>query len=442
MRRALFLGLLVACGDDHPTYQDPASIEVASYAAVASNKLDVLFQMDNTALDMQVNFVDSLAPLFPAIASILGPQRSLHIGVVTSDMGTSTSMTPTPAFDLGGCKGKGLDGALVNYSQSTTELYLVDEVDGQGAPHVNYTGDLLSTVGTMLEVGALGCGFEQILAGTQRAFENPVNAGFVRDDANLLVVMISDEDDCSVRDQSIFTASPELGDLQSYRCTHYGVVCDQPIDSVGTKTGCHANEESQLIDPIGPYVERLKSVKSDPARVAVYAMSGPPTPFAIELRTPPGVTGPPEPALAHSCAYQGNFGPEVADPAVRLAEFAAGFGANGAFADDCAVNLTPRMAGIAQLVKNMSGVVCLDTTRLGDSDTLPGVQPLCTVEVDTGPSSTPRAIPACDGASDDCFEITTDETACPDTTDHARLVVHVSTPSPDEYVRASCFAPS
>jgi hypothetical protein len=40
-------------------------------------------------------------------------------------------------------------------------------------------------------------------------------------------VIIADEDDCSVRDPALLGPdSQQLGPLQSFRCTQFGVVCD------------------------------------------------------------------------------------------------------------------------------------------------------------------------------------------------------------------------
>ena len=43
----------------------------------------------------------------------------------------------------------------------------------------------------LASVGASGCGFEQHLEAVHRALaDNPANAGFLRDDANLAVILV------------------------------------------------------------------------------------------------------------------------------------------------------------------------------------------------------------------------------------------------------------
>ena len=102
--------------------------------------------------------------------------------------------------------------------------------------------------------GANGCGFEQQLVGDPRGARSVrvhvANAGFLRDDANLAVVILADEDDCSFADSALLSSdTSQLGPLQSFRCTRYGVTCDDggttsdAMNQVGAKTGCHPNTD-------------------------------------------------------------------------------------------------------------------------------------------------------------------------------------------------------
>jgi hypothetical protein len=57
----------------------------------------------------------------------------------------------------------------------------------------------------LASVGTNGCGIEQHLEATKRALDgNPLNAGFVRDSAFLAVIVIADEDDCSLASSALF----------------------------------------------------------------------------------------------------------------------------------------------------------------------------------------------------------------------------------------------
>ena len=431
--------VLVACGDDASVLENPLSIRVASYAAAPSPGLDVLVQMDDSSgmLDVQEKLAAHLSVLLDGFAALPGGPPELHLGVVTSDLGTTGSLdrtTPGPSLD--GCSGAGKDGALQTGGAQVTGHFVVDEADENGGRRGNYTGQLVDVVSQMIKTGGAGCGFEQHLAATQRAFENPLNDGFARPDANLLLLVVANEDDCSVTDPALFgPASAALGALQSYRCTRFGVTCDESLDTPGVKTNCLPEETSPYVDGVASYVDFFRRLRGDSAHLAVGMLIGPPV-VDVVLRAPVGGTQP-EIALSSSCT---GFGPELADPGVRLAAFGTALAPNSEVQSMCSPDLAPQLASIGRLVKRMYGVVCLDTSVLGDGDSAPGVQPACTVTLDR--ASTQTALPACSASvTTDCFEVIPDAAACPETADHARLAVHLAAPDAETYVRASCLAP-
>ena len=53
-----------------------------------------------------------------------------------------------------------------------------------------------------------------------------VTAAFFRPEANLAIVILADEDDCSLLDPALLGTSAELGPLSAFRCFEHGVVCD------------------------------------------------------------------------------------------------------------------------------------------------------------------------------------------------------------------------
>ena len=69
-------------------------------------------------------------------------------------------------------------------------------VDGQGK--TNFTGSLPQVFSCMVVLGTGGCGYEHQLQSLRGAIANPPvnveNRGFVRDDARLGIVILSDED--------------------------------------------------------------------------------------------------------------------------------------------------------------------------------------------------------------------------------------------------------
>lgn len=430
MHRAALVAVVAivasACRTDPPS---PSTIEVARYTAVPSRQLDILLQIDNSAgtLDLQSSFAAAFGELIDGLSIVDGGLPDLHVGVTTSDLGTSGSIEdpapPIGSIGQGGCAERGDDGALSANGAPVDDAYLVDEDDG-GLRRRNYTGTLVDTVTRMVERASGGCGFEQPLAATMRAFTNNANVGFSRPDANLLVVILADEDDCSVRSPAFFgPESAVLGPLDSFRCTRFGVACDQPIDEPGEKTRCHANGETPYIEGVSPFVDAMRAVRSDPARVAVAAIVGPPE-VSVELRAAPG-GGATEPALAHSCAWSTATGAKVADPAVRIAAAIDALGPNSTLESVCAPNLGPAVANIARTTRGLYGITCLDPALVGDV-------PACSVTVEGLAGETPLSL--CPAAGD-CFEIVDDPAACGD---RPRLVVHLASPAADHYVRARC----
>ena len=441
MTRTLALAALVlaACGDNEPsTYADPASIEVVSMPVTGGNALDILLLIDDSDSGEQWQYPlgEQFDALLEPIEAVAGP-LDLHIGVASSDYGTTALVDPThpgpPIGQLhnGGCAGAGLDGALLVNDAPVTGHYLID-----GATQ-NFPGDRYEVLRKMLPIGAAGCGFEQPLSASVRAFTNSSNAGFRRPSANLLILHAGDEDDCSISDTAVLGPdSAALGPRQSFRCTTFGVSCDEDLSTPGEKHGCHPRADSPYISDVRPFADAYLGLVADPARFTFASIAGPATPFATELRTPPG-GGTAILSLAHSCLWTGVGGLiAVANPAVRIAALVDHFGAHGSFSSLCDRDFRQHLSEIGRVAKQMFGVACLDTTKLRDSDTLAGVQPTCgAVTVLDGIEAPLAACPA-GGA---CFELVVDSVACAETSDHLRLVVHDAPPG--AYVRARCEAP-
>jgi hypothetical protein len=156
-------------------------------------------------------------PRFPAV-------RDLHIGVISSDLGTPGSVVPSCAnTDTGD---DGLLNPIRNGRALSTHLPWTTAPAGSrparcaddpqqypsfltfdpAAPGNNLREDFVCNA--YLSIG--GCGLEQQLESVYRALivRNPramvgntdPNAGFVRDNALLGIVMVTDEEDGSVRD--------------------------------------------------------------------------------------------------------------------------------------------------------------------------------------------------------------------------------------------------
>ena len=392
--------------------------EVATIKAIPNRDLDILFVVDNSGSmsDHQAELAANFPLMMDQLSQLESGLPNLHIGVVTSDMGTSgANGTIGPAIDpigAGGCADVGEDGALVD-SAFMNDPYIVDIDDGAGGRTTNYSSSLRDVFANIAQVGVNGCGFEQHLAAMKRALENGANGGFLRPEANLAVVIIADEDDCSVYDPAFFGTDPTLGTLFSFRCTRFGLTCDQPIDDVGGKTNCVPDDQSTLVDDVQHYIDDLIAVKGDERMIMVAGIVGNPTPVEVHRTT---INNEEQLALVPSCVFPNasQTGEATADPAVRLSAFLDGFPGRSTLSSICSNDLSTPLATIGASAKKMMGDTCLDLATLADASADPGVQPACDViDLRDSAPDQPRPLPSCADASGDCYELVSDPLLCP-----------------------------
>jgi hypothetical protein len=200
------------------------------------------------------------------------------------------------------------------------------------------------------------------------------------------------------------------------------------MNQIGAKGSCHSNESGQYLTKIGDYVTFFSALKTDPRNVLVAAIAGDPTPFAVELRAPPG-GGTPIPALTHSCQYTDvNSNLEVGDPGARLQQFINGF-ERGSYASICSMDLTAPMANLAGQVANMVGNPCIASTI---SDVAG-----CKV-YDERPNMTPVEIPPCTSGGTTCYSLDVDAASCPDAQHYKLTVTRPSAPPADTMTSVEC----
>jgi hypothetical protein len=473
IRRVVVLGLVcVGCGDDASVPIDaaidavvidappdappaPPRQIVAEVPATPNRNLDVLFVIDDSpsTADKQNNLANNFPNFINVLSSLPGGLPNLHLGVVTTDLGTKGSASPTPGPSIGqagngGCVGTGKGGVLQTRGAPVTSNFVSDLDGGGGGRIKNYTGTLASVFDTMARVGVGGCGFEQPLAAMRAALEstNTANAGFLRADAALAVVFITDEDDCSIASPAILgPESAALGPLQSFRCTRFGVTCatggatPDEMNMVGPKSGCTGSVGSPYLDDVAPYRSFLVGLKGDTRRVVVGAIMAPTTPFSTELRSAPG-GGTPVTALSHSCAYQGADGSNVGDPAVRMAEFLSLFPERSASSTICQQDLSGGLTAISQKISLSIGSPCLSVEIADVEPATVGIQPDCIVEDLLGATTT--AIPACgSNGPATCWRLIPSAGTCT-LADHLELVVtRAQAPDPATVTRMRCRLP-
>lgn len=400
-----------------------------------SDKVDLLFLVDNSPsmAPKQARLRDRFYELIRAFEDFRGQGRPghYHIGVVTSDLGAGP-------FAIGGgaCRPGGDGGRLqalgaaapVGCRAPEGGVAFIDYDQIRGSDNLPAGQDLFATFGCMAQVGDRGCGFEHALEAVYRALKEPPpeNAGFLRADAVLAVVLLTDEDDCSAPpDTDLFDPAREadFGPLLSYRCTQFGLTCAGQAPPLGASPGAlpdcvpAANPggagPGKLYD-VSRYVDFFRrpaamgGVKANPADAFVFALAAPPSPVQVVLGNPnPSVPGALEPCtgpfdgrtcaalLQHACASPSEelFG----DPAVRIAAVASSTLPRQA--SICDSSYQPAMQTLASSIFSyMSGNGCVPGPMPDPGD------PRCVVE-DQLPDGSNVRVPACVQGDMPCWRL-------------------------------------
>ncbi|MBI5481817.1 MAG: hypothetical protein HY906_23375 [Deltaproteobacteria bacterium] len=368
-----------------------------------NNKADILFVIDTS--DSMEAKQESLKRYF---ANFMEPLKrlptppDLHIGIVTTDMGAG----PT---GYGNCQPGGERGVLQNAQKGTTcgaahlddasRRFLSYAIDPDGGnPITNFTGDIADAFACYASVGTGGCGFEHQLASMKAALagcDQPggctqkLNAGFLRPDAYLAVIVLTDEDDCSAPpDSALFDSSAgaisALGPYASYRCFQYGVLCSgvDPGRAQGPRSSCMPGNASPdpryQLTPVEEIATFLKGLKpQDPRMVYLSVIAAPAQPVMVGANngTPgmmPACTG------GLTVADAGKLDRE--SPAIRLTRLVGLFDQDRAsFISICADDLKAAMEQVATEIGRIFHH-CL-ASPLVDADTASaGLQPECVVE--------------------------------------------------------------
>ncbi len=430
--RAVVLLLLVACHEQELT--PDARVEVALVPTSANSDLDLLFVIDDSTalLDTQIAVVSAFPSLTDQLDALSSGRPNLHVGVVSPDLGTLGALDSEPGPSIGSgpgsCSGSGKAGILQNPGSIVTGRYIVDLATGDTRT-TNYSGSIGDAFKSIASLGSYTCGFEQHLQAMKRGLENNVeNAGFLRLEARLAVIVFTDEDDCSFAHSSFVSTDTSLyGPLQSFRCSHFGITCDvggatpDEMNELGPKSNCHANETAEILMHPSDYVTFLQSLKADPRDVMFGTLAGDPI-VDVELITPPG-GGAGTPALANICAPH-----DAIAPSVRLAEMPAQLH-RGSFESVCASDMRPAMTSFGRQLRNLVGDACLARDIALPAD--------CRVFDQT--RSAESELPLCDKTIvTDCYQLVEDPSCTAG--QHLRVdVIRSALPSPDTMVSVRCL---
>ncbi len=455
MRTIASLALLLAACQPDRTLDSLApvsgAVDTKDMAANPRRDVDILFLVDNSGSmqEEQASLEANFHRFIDVLQSLDGGLPNVHIAVTTSDLGTSTADGPDSG-DRFGCNGKGNNGAMVPLAPGGPR-YIEDIDDKQGGRARNYTGALTDVFAQIANVGTLGCGIEQHLEGVKRALDpaNAINAGFLRDDAYLAVVVIGDEDDCSLQHVGLFDGAntATLGTEINFRCTEDGVACDAPatdfMSATGERTMCHPRANSPHLMDTAVFADFLKGLKADPLDVIAAGIVGPATPFSI-TKDATSTT-----ILKESCSYPGANGTtQTAFPAVRTADFLAQFPERSSNTSICGADLSSGLTEIGALLKKVIADPCFDVDLADVDPTTPGSQYDCSVtdvrHVANMPDQEIDVLPACDQHAAPCWSIVEDDDHCSYTHTQVHLALHIDragqTVGNDIHVKASCVA--
>jgi len=461
------VGLLAGCPDRSINKPDVSQgrVEYKDIPVTVNRDVDILFVIDDSPsmLDKQTNLKANFPNFINVLNTIEGGLPNVHLGVVTSDMGSKGAADAQPGPGIGtgqgACSGVGKNGNLQTFGATAVQagaVYISDIKDSTGMRQVNYSGTLSDAFTQIASAGANGCGFEQHIEAAKHALDNnAANAGFLRPTAYLAIILVADEDDCSMSHSTLIGSdTATLGPLQSFRCTRFGIICDQggadqaAMNQVGPKGMCHSADDGVYLTKIPDYVNFFKGLKSDPNSVIVAAIAGVPTPVATELRAPLGSTQQ-IPALAHSCTYtDSSNSTEVADPAVRMKQLIDSFPNRSTFSTICQQDLSGGLQLIAELLKSVIGSPCIDGTLADVDSNTPGPQYDCSVSDVTNfgkANQQETVLPECDNAATPassankpCWAIETDAANC-SAGQHLTLKVERSqAPPPETHVISYC----
>lgn len=198
----------------------------------ACDKMDILFVVDNSGSMTQEQA--NLAANFPGFISVLDDaELDYRVGITTTGMDYEYAIDigfgPIPSSQTGGDNGELLQ-------RCSMQRRWVEATDPN--PSTDFS--------CAAEVGSNGPASEMPLAAMRAAFDERItdgtNVGFLRDDALLAVVFLTDENDCSYEQSETFP----LG---------FGL-CDS------------------MMEPVGNYVSFMDNLTGDRARWATAVIAG------------------------------------------------------------------------------------------------------------------------------------------------------------------------
>jgi hypothetical protein len=491
------LPTLLACLD-HPLkkVEYEQSVEDEEGIAISVNKdVDILFVIDNSgSMGEEQGLLSENFGAFIGVLEAEDVRANYRIGITTSDNGNpkcgptgpeagnfvdTSCLSRLPNFLFGGAEPVDAQYACTDYCDpawDTIELKptpITGDPEPRPRPWIeNIEGatnlpDGLSTVDAMRCIapqGINGCGFESQLESMylslRRAnMEGENELGFLRDNAILSVVFLTDEEDCSLNKDwglafspdneggnEVFWTLPDEPSPTSGVCWNAGVSCmpmgGPTYDScVATNKDIEGNpvsdanaDEQAVIYPLQRYIDLIDQLEFDKKalnpdqEVLIAAITGVPTGYPDE-----GIiyADGPDPTVVEDFGI--GFGceqPGVAQavPPVRLKEFAENFRQNDEDVNlfsICQNSYEGALEAIANAIRDQIRPACMRAC-VGDTDAATeGLQPQCILTEtyrDESNQLIENQIPECGAddavpeGADACFVLLTDQNGSTGTT--------------------------
>jgi hypothetical protein len=291
MRRAVLALTLLAAARPAAAELFDAQVVDAQPTSTAP-KLDLLIVVDTStaAAPLRASLPADVGPFLDEITQN-GPisgqlDLDLHVGVITADPADGGALHPAPA----GCAG------------ATALPFLRHALDSDGGTTTNYTGRLAHAITCLLPpASATGADAAQPFATIKAALSGGLDPAFRRTDAQLAILVITVQDDCSP-----LSGAP----LDRLACAEQAWSCTPALDATTGPRTCYALGWPPDILGELPVYQAIESV-AQPPFVIFGALRGDPYPTAV-------IGGP---ALATSCERAGIS----ATPALRVDQLAGAF---------------------------------------------------------------------------------------------------------------------
>jgi len=431
---------------DGPDGEDGDGDDDGQAALTVNRDVDVLFVIDNSgSMGEEQELLATSFSSFIAVLEREDVQANYRIGITTTDNGNPWCSGTTPeggALRFSSCLGRlsefvfpGFDPpadersactnvcpeewASIDTTPTTTEYEndpwprpWIESIEGGTNLPAGLT--VVQALQCISPQGINGCGFESHLESMYKALKRAMDAdeasyGFLRQNAILAVIVLTDEVDCSHRNEHqiifmpdgnrVFWSDPDAAYPTSAVCWNAGVSC---MGGPGTYDDCYfqdkdedgnsTSEANAVLHPISRYVgllqdfENQKKMRNPGQEVLVSIIGGVPEGYVdgqdlvYQDSTDP--------------AFQDDYGigpgcqssKTMAVPPVRIREFAEQFMVGGErnLLSVCASDYSTALRTIAERIADQIRPACMPVCVAdADNDPSNGLTPSCTLVQET-----------------------------------------------------------